>query len=303
MNAQGAQGARRWLPWLVAVAILAFLVREVRLDTLREALRHGPWLALAAYIVLEVVLALPADTFGTREALAAAGVRRPWREVLLARGASYLLGLLSYVAGQGGMGFHLARTGVPVGRSAGAVLLLMIANGIVLVLLGAAGLGIELARGGLEGAPTELLALTVAAAFSGTLAYLLVIAIRPRWLERYSLLAPLLEAGVAGHLRAIAARFPHMLLLVVLHWGAFRVWGIEVPFFLGLALNPIVLLIAALPVTPGGLGTTQALQVLFFGPYASAPIVLAFSLVHHVIGQMVQAAVGFVCLAILRREP
>lgn len=294
------QGARRWLPWLVALAILVFLVREVRLDALREAFRHGAWLALSLYIVLETLIALPADAFGTRAALAAGGVSRPWSEVLLARGASYLLGLLSYVAGQGGMGFYLARTGVPAGRSAGAVLLLMIANGIVLVLLGAAGLAIEMSR--LEGVRTDLLLLTIAAALSGTLAYLIVIAVRPRWLERYSLLAPLFEAGLGGHLRAILARFPHMLLLAALHWGAFRIWGIPVPPVRGLALNPIILLIAALPVTPGGLGTTQALQVLFFSPYASAPAVLAFSLVHHVIGLIVQAGIGFGCWTLLRRR-
>lgn len=294
------QGARRWLPWLAALAILAFLVREVRLDALREAFRHGAWLALSAYIVLETLVALPADALGTRTALAAAGVPRPWSDVLLARGASYVLGLISYVAGQGGMGFYLARTGVPAGRSAGAVLLLMIANGIVLVLLGAAGLAIELDR--LEGVRTDLLLLLIAAAFAGTLAYLIMIAVRPRRLERYSLLAPLFEAGVGGHLRAILARFPHMLLLAALHWGAFRIWGIPVPPARGLALNPIVLLVAALPVTPGGLGTTQALQVLFFSPYGSAPAVLAFSLVHHAVGLIVQAAVGFGCLALLRRR-
>lgn len=298
-----AAGARRWLPWLAALAILAVLIREVRLEPLREALRHGAWLALSAYIVLETLVALPADAFGTRTALAAAGVPRPWSEVLLARGASYLLGLVSYVAGQGGVGFYLARTGVPAGRSAGAVLLLMIANGIVLVLLGAAGLGIELRDPGqLEGVRTDLLLLTIALALAGILAYLTVIAARPRWLTGHGLLAPLFEAGLGGHLRAILARFPHMLLLAALHWGAFRIWGIAVPPVRGLALNPIVLLIAALPVTPGGLGTTQALQVLFFSPYASAPAVLAFSLVHHAIGLIVQAAVGLGCLTFLRRR-
>lgn len=305
----GLTVARRWLPWLVALALLAFLVSRVEPDSLLEALGRGPWLILAAYIVLEVVVSLPVDAFGTREGLAAAGIPRPWSEVLLARGASYLLGLLSYVAGQGGIGFYLARTGVPVGRSAGAVLLLLVANGIVLVVIGAVSLGIELVRGSLEGARTDLLLLTIAAALAGTLAYLGVIALRPKWLERFSFFAPLFEAGFGGHVRAILARFPHMLLLVLLHWGAFRVWGIAVPLVRGLALNPIVLLIAALPVAPGGLGTTQTLQVLFFGPWADAPtpdgraaVVLAFSLVHHVIGLVVQAVAGLVCLMVLRRR-
>src|SRR6185436_687754 len=179
-----AAGARRWLPWLVAAAILVLLVREVRLDELRAALGQGAWLALSAYIVLETVATLPADAFGTREALAAAGMPRSFSEVLVARGASYLVGLLSYMAGQGGMGYYLARTGVPVGRSAGAVLFMMIANGIVLVVLGAVGLGVELARGDLAGAPVGLLLLTIAGALGGTLAYLGVIAVRPGRLAR-----------------------------------------------------------------------------------------------------------------------
>ena len=65
---------------------------------------------------------------------------------------------------------------------------------------------------------TDLLLLVIAAAFAGTLAYLTVIAVRPRWLERHGLLAPLFEAGIGGHLRAILARFPHMLLLAA-HYG------------------------------------------------------------------------------------
>lgn len=303
------EAVRRWLPWLVAAAILAVMVREIRLEPLREAFQHGAYVALSLYIVFELVITLPVDAYATREALDAAGIPRPFLEVMYARGASYLLGLLSYIAGQGGMGFYLVRTGVPVARSAGAVLFLMIANGIVLVLLGAAGLAVEMARGGLAGVPTGLLALTIAAALGGTVVYGIVIALRPRWLARYGLLAPLFEAGVRGNVRAVAARFPHMMLLAVLHWLAFRIWGIAVPAVPGLALNPIVLLLSALPVTPGGLGTTQALQVLFFSPWATgaagddrAAAVLAFSLVHHVVNLVVQAAIGLACLAPFRRR-
>jgi uncharacterized membrane protein YbhN (UPF0104 family) len=307
MNAREA--ASRWLPWLVAAAILAVMVREIRIEPLREAFQHGAYLALSLFIVFELVIALPVDAYATRSALDAAGIPRPFLEVMYARGASYLLGLLSYIAGQGGMGFYLARTGVPMARSAGAVLFLMIANGIVLVLLGAAGLAAEMARGGLAGVPTGLLALTIAAALAGTVVYFIVVALRPRWLAERRLLAPLFDAGVRGNVRAVATRFPHMLLLVVLHWLAFRIWGIAVPAVDGLALNPIVLLLSALPVTPGGLGTTQALQVVFFSPWAPgatgddrAAAVLAFSLAHHVVNLVVQAVLGLACLAPFRRR-
>lgn len=296
------------LTWIVAAAILALLVREIRPDALREALRHGAWAALSLYIVFENALALGADAYATRQAFAVAGVRRRWSEVFLARGSSYLLGLLSYFAGQGGMGFYLARSGAAVGRSAGAVMLMMATNGIAIAVLAAAGLLAELGAGVLD-VPRELLWLGIAGVPAAIAVYLAVIAARPGWLARYGALAPLFEAGVGGHVRATVARLPHMALLTVLHWVAFLVWGIPVPALHGLALNPIVFLISALPVTPGGLGTTQAAQVLFFSPWSIATTadgraadVLAYSLVHHVVGLGVQCLLGLACLMVLRRR-
>jgi uncharacterized membrane protein YbhN (UPF0104 family) len=276
----------------------------VPVEALRAALRHGSYLVLCFYVLLETVVILPLDAFATREALTVVGVRRGFVELFLLRGATYLLGLLSYVAGQGGVGVYLARSGVRAGRAAGAMLLLMISNGIVMVLIAALGLLVDLPRD-----RREMLLVLVLGALAGIVLYLAVIAARPRWLAGRAALAPLFEAGLGGHLKAAAARMPHLLLLAALHWGAFRIWGIAIPFRRGLALTTVVLLAGALPITPSGLGTTQVLQVLFFGPWAAgadaaarAADVLAFSLVHYVFSLVWQALVGFVCLAALRRD-
>ena len=305
-----AATARRGLPWLVALAILTVLVREIRLEPLRDAFRHGAYLALAAYIVLETLLALPADAFAAREALAAAGVRRPWREVLQARGASYLLGLVSYMAGQGGMGWYLARTGVPVGRSAGAVLLLMITNGMVMVVLGAAGLGTALTRGALAGAPRELLFLTIAAALAGTVAYLGVIAARRGGPPAIASSHRSSRRGVAGHLPRFRGSPPphaaadHSPLGSVSDLGDRRAvlstWcGAESgrAAWWRRCRRP-----RRSGNDPGTAGAV--LQPLGDGAPTSdsrAAAVLAFSLVHHVAGLIVQGGIGLACLIPLRR--
>jgi uncharacterized membrane protein YbhN (UPF0104 family) len=276
----------------------------VPVDALRAALGHGSYLVFALYVLFETVAILPLDAFATREALSIAGIRRGFADLFLLRGATYLLGLVSYFVGQGGVGVYLARTGVRATRVAGAMLLLMISNGIVLVLIAGCGLLADLPAD-----RRELLLATIAAAFAGIVAYLAVIAARPRWLTRRPPLAPLFEAGVRGHLRAAACRLPHLLLMAVLQWGSLRIWGIPVPFWRGVSLMMVVLLVAALPITPSGLGTAQVLQVLFFGPWAAGADqaarsgdVLAQSLVHYVFGLLWQAAVGLACLALLRRR-
>ena len=303
LPAWASRWGRRWLPWLAAAAILAWLTTRVPLDALRAALRHGSYLPLAVFVLFETLAILPLDVFATREALAIVGVRRGFLELLLLRGATYLLGLVSYVAGQGAVGVYLARGGVRASRAAGAMLFLMISNGVVLVAIAALGLLVDLPRD-----RRELLLLLVLGALAGIALYLAVIGARPRWLTGRTALAPLFEAGVGGHLRAAAARLPHLLIMAALQWGAFLVWGIALPFWRTLALMTVVLLVAALPITPSGLGTSQVLQVLFFSPWAAgadaaarSADVLALSLVHYVFGVGWQGLVGLVCLAGLRR--
>lgn len=295
--------ARRALPWLAAVALVAWLFHRVPLDDVRAALRHGSYLALLPWVLLEYVLALPADAFATREALAVVGVRRSFAELLLARAATYLLGLLSYFASLGGIGWWIARSGTRASRATGGVLFLMVTNGMAIVLVAAAGLLADLPAD-----RRELLILLIGGTLLGMVVYLAVLAARWRWLAGWSVLAPLFEAGIAGHVRAVATRLPHMLALALLHWGAFRIWGVAVPFVQGTALMAVVLLISALPITPNGLGTTQVLQVLFFSAWAQgataearAADVLAFSLVHWAFSLVWQLGIGLTGLGFLRR--
>ena len=62
-----------------------------------------------------------------------------------------------------------------------------------------------------------------------------------------------------------------MLFLVLAYWGAMRLWGIEVPLSRGLAMITVVLFVYAVPVTPAGLGTTQAALVVLFSPFVPQP--------------------------------
>jgi hypothetical protein len=194
------------------------------------------------------------------------------------------------------MGFYLQRCGLATARAAGIVLFLLIVNTGLLFIMSSLGL----LAGALPGVPgLDALALGLAA---GMLAYLIVVSRRPRFLQGSRLLAPLLEAGWGGHLRAAAGRLPHAVILVLTFWGGLRLWGLPVPWLQGLAVIPVVLFLAALPITPAGLGTFQAGMVLLLSPYvplaapeARAAAVLAFSLVYHFLGLAIQSILGLWC--------
>ncbi len=287
--------AKLW-PVMLALAILAYLFARVPRAALWDALATGPWLWLGAYAVFVVLVVLLADAYATCVSLRVMGLRPQFSRIFLVRGATYLLGVLNYSLGQGALGFYLQRSGLATARAAGIVLFLLIVNSGLLLIMS----GLGLLAGALPGFPSLFpLALGLAA---GMLAYLIVVSLRPHFLQNSRLLAPLLEAGLGGHLRAAAGRMPHVLILVLTFWGALRLWGIPVPLLQGLVLIPVVIFLSALPITPAGLGTFQAGMVILLSPYvplaapeARAAAVLAFSLVYHFLGLAIQAMLGLWC--------
>lgn len=293
---------RRLLPWLVGAAILLALVYRVPAAALRGGLAHGPWGLLAAYTLPFILLTLAADAYATGVCLRIAGEPRPLGTLTLVRGATYLLGLLNYALGQGGIGLYLHRTGVRAVRGTGIVLFLLAVN--FGALAAAAALGIVLGGDELAGLRGTAVGILAAGA-----AYLGVLALRPAFLARREILAPLFEAGPLGHLAALAGRMPHLLLLILGHWGAMGIWGIRVPAGQALARMPAVILASVVPLSPSGLGTVQATQLLLFSPYAPAAsqaareaAVLSYSLAFTFLGLVTQALTGAVCLMSLRRR-
>jgi hypothetical protein len=288
----------------VAVGILLFLLHRVPFAALRSGLADGPWLALTAYTLPLAAVTLLADAFATQVCLRVTGEPRDFATLLLVRGATYLLGLVNYALGQGGIGFYLHRTGVRAVRGTGIVLFLMAINLGALALT--AALGLALPAGTRLGPQVQG---TVVGGLALGALYLAVVALRPALLTRREVLSPLFDAGVRGHLAALAGRLPHVLLLALGQWGALGIWGVRVPADHALALMPLALIVAALPVAPAGLGTLQAAQLFLFAPYAAAhdpagreAAVLSFSLAFSLLGLLFQAGVGVACLAALKRR-
>lgn len=227
-----------------------------------------------------------------------AGAARPtYRDVLLVRCASALLSLVNYGAGQGGVVYFLHRRhGMRLEISAGAILLTTAASVAVLAL--AAGIG--LLAGAVPDRP-ELRAVAWAA-LAALPAYVLLVALRPRFLVRRKLLRYLLAVPPVALVRVLGARVLHLGVLVGGHWLAMRLFDIAVPPAAALLRLPAMFLIGSVPISPAGLGTTQAAAMTLFGDYATAPdeaarqaTVLAYSLSCHVTGVVLLVLIGLAC--------
>jgi len=291
-------------PWLLGLVIVVAMATRVPFAAFRQALGHGPHLALAATNVAINVAVLVSDSIATWVGLIATRIRRRFGAVMVARGATYLLFVLNYAVGQGGFGYYLYRTGVAPLRATGAALFLLGTNFATLIVVTTIAWAV---RG--PDTASATMWWTLLGACGAYAVYLAVIAAAPRALARRQLLAPLFDAGLRGHLLAMLGRLPHVAVVVLAMWSAMRVWGIGVPLAVGLTTLPVVVIASALPISPAGLGTTQAALVYFFSGYATGATdadrgaaVLAFALVHFVYGVLASTAVGVVCAPLARRS-
>ena len=294
---------RSALPWLVGLAILVVIATRVPVAKFREAISHGPHVQLGVFALVSTAIVLCTDSLSTWIGLLALRIRRPLSHVFAVRGGSYVLFLVNYALGQGAFGYYLKRTGIAGLRAVGVTLFLIGTNLATMLLVTTATWMIAT-----DTPAHAALWWTLVGGSGGFLVYLVIIAVAPRFLAKIQILAPLFDAGMRGHAIAVFGRVPHVAMLVLSFWVAMRVWGIPVPVVAGLTLMPAVVIASVLPISPAGLGTTQAALVYFFSDYAAGATaddrqahVLAFAIVWLVYSIVAALVIGLACTPSAKR--
>jgi hypothetical protein len=297
----------RLTPWVVAGGVLTFLFWRTPFSAVADATRAANgWMILPALFGLAWIYV--ADSVATKKTFDWFLGEFSLTDALIMRGATYLLAAVNYGVGQGAIAYFARRlTGVTIRRATGVVLLIMGTN--VLLLLGLATLGVWLA----PSVPRQL-QMVILFGLAGTALYFLILNLRPAWLQCVPVLDVLLDAGTCGHLKALVIRIPHLVGLVFYSYTILYAFGVRVPFGQALLMLPVVFFVAVLPISVQGLGTSQAVAVILFSPYASGAkdsqdaAVLAASLVTQILALCFQMTVALICLLTdtgrhLRQQP
>ena len=252
---------RQALPFVVAIALMAVVLARIEWRAFLAHLAGVSHAAFLGFVVAFTLSLLAADSFATSNIYRRSipGIR--FRDVFVARGASYLPSLLNHHVGQAWLTWFMTRAyGVDVRRMIGATLLVYASwGGCVLGLACVALLAAGWPVGWL--APPLLLGLS----------YLGLLAVKPARLAENRVLGPLFEAGVLGHLSAMLVRLPHLLVLFFGTWLPFWFFGVKVPIREAVSYVPILMVAVTLPITPQGFGTRDALAALFFERFAALP--------------------------------
>jgi hypothetical protein len=284
----------RVLPWVVTAGLLLIVFKRISFGAVVDDVRRAPGWTLPAIFATVVAIYL-ADSFAIWKTFGWFLTRMSLSDVLLVRGATYLLAAINYNVGQGAIVYFVHRNaGTTIMRGVATTLLILGVNVLALLFLATTGLTIAPAI------PFAVKAL-VTVAWIGLGIYVALVALRPRWLDK-PVFEVLLNAGFAGHARALVVRLPHIASLVAFQFAALRAFGVHVPLVDAIALLPVTFLVAVLPISIQGLGTTQATMVYFFAHYASGDpkmqetAVVAASLVAQAVALSFQALLGVACL-------
>ena len=277
---------RRILSIVLTVAVFALLMRRVPAAALASALRDANLPLFLALMVPNTLFYFAWDTLVLAVVIRwfHGGVR--YRDLLPVRAASYVVGFFNTNLGRGAMAAYLARTlRTPFLELGSTVLFLVLTEYTQLViwgLLGLAGVRTEVSR--------SLLAVA-----AGVVVFWAVV----RWLlapRDWSLARTFRLATPSRYAQIVLLRAPMFLVSLVAHYFGAHAFGIHIPFLQMLTFLPVIFMIAALPVTVGHLGTTQAAWIFFFGSYAAAPRLLAFSLAAHLVFSATRALLGVLWL-------
>ncbi len=253
---------RRVLPFLLGAALLGWVLRRTSFSELSGALEHTNHAAFFGFALIALLTNLALDCVATSYIYRRTVCLVSFREFFVIRGASYLPSMLNHNLGQAWLTYYLAkRYRAPLWRVAGATLLVYGTNLAGLVLLGAVALI-------MSDEPPAWLAPILGVSLALGALYALLLRFGQGLLQRFQATRPLVEIGVTGHLLAILVRLPHVAALYLGTWLSFWFFGVWVPPTQALAYIPLLMLVAALPLTPGGVGTRDVTALSLLAPFA-----------------------------------
>ncbi len=291
---------RRAAAALLTIGILALVARRIPMAAFLHAFREADYRVFLACMIPNTLFYFCWDTLVLKRAIGWFHGDVAYRDLLPVRAASYVVGFFNTNVGRGALAAYLwRRLDAPFLELSSTVLFLVLTEYTQLVvwaMVGVLGFRREIT--------TSLLPVAgaVAAFWIAFIAYTRLKITPGRalaWLftpREWSILRTFRLAASVRYLEIVALRAPMFAVSLCAHYFAARAFGIRIPFGEMLTFLPVIFMAAALPITIAHLGTTQAAWIYFFGQYAAAPRLLAFSLAAHLTFSFTRAILGVLWL-------
>jgi hypothetical protein len=313
-------GLARWVPWLVTVAVFIYVFHRVPVDKVFEAaVRVNLWI-FVPLLVGDVAFHFFWDALVHTYLFRWFGTGLTYRGMLAVRGASYLLALLNFFMGQGGLALLMNRwKNLSLSRATSVIIFNIFNDYFLLLAFCLAGAfrlpDVDLAcfiRAGEEGDLVRFIVISWAFFALHLMFYRWFLPRVDGWerIKNNELLSTFNQAPVMLYFKLGIIKSPSFFVGIIVQYFALMAFDIRVPLLHMMVMIPIVWLIGAIPVTVMGLGTMQAAMIWLVarfaegsgGPGEIEAAVVAFSLLWTISYNLGLFVTGAVCVSRLPRS-
>ncbi|MFH1874663.1 MAG: lysylphosphatidylglycerol synthase transmembrane domain-containing protein [Pseudomonadota bacterium] len=278
--------AKKILPWVFALIIFIYLFHLYPLPKVLKAISYVNLWSFGAFVLGYFLFIYVIDSLVFTYAFRKYGYTVHLKDIFLARAVTYLIMIINYPASQVAFAYYLNRRyQIPVFQAMGVFLLIIFIDLLWIINLALVGSFFQqqLVMGLDIGHTVRSFAL---AAYIFTFIWL---AFWRRWpqkilgrpLFRWRFLEKQMgrqsfrvfqETKVKDMLILAVMRIPIHFTIIISMYVILLTFGVHIPFTKVLGNVPIVFFIGTLPITPGGLGTTNAAMVELLYPYVTGSI-------------------------------
>lgn len=268
----------------MAVAIFAYLFHLYPPQKIWESLQFVRLSTFIPFAIGYFFLIFFADTFALTRLLKRFGFAIHVKDLVAARGVTYLLMILNYAAGQAAFAYYLKRTHrIPLWEAFSLFFFIAFIDLYWVITLAFAGsfflnfniAGIELKKFVWIVAAIAYIIFILNLLFWRGPLYKKIESKNWRaihWIRKKDIFRLLKEAKISDYLKLAFLRIPIHISLIVSMYIVLKTFDVFVPFIQLLGNIPLVILTGTIPITPGGLGTTNAVMVELLKPYLKGPI-------------------------------
>lgn len=291
---RGVALLKKSAPWVVTALILYFLFEAVAFEDTWKAAQSARLEIFLPVVFIAVVLWFLIDSAAFAFLFSRFNADVTWAEARSLRGMTYLLTPINWNLGTAAVILHL-RTSKRIGalESTSTMLLYQAVDGMVLA--GFAGVGALLLPVSATSTSIRNIAFGVVVVSAVSLAFMMTNIGSFRWATRLRGLSVF-----QSHRRAVprdiailvTLKSVYFFVFIAVYWSGCAAFGVDLPFGFALASTPAVMMSAALPITPGGLGTQQAAMLYFYSPYGEEAAVLAFGFTFPAVLLLFRALLG-----------
>lgn len=271
---------------MIAVLIFSYLFKEYPPGKIWEAVKNAniPFflsIAITYFIILYFV-----DSYTVSKTLTRFGYPVSVKEIYPARGVTYLIMNLNYPASQAAFAYYLKRTrGVPIFEMLSVFFFIMVIDLYIVITLAFIGSFFQesIIRGVDIGRYVQIVVLIAYCVFIAQLVFWRgwfskLSGIKKEiklinWIKSKKIFVVFNEATVIDYIKIAVCRSPIHIAIILSLYIAVRAFGSYIPFVNVLGSVPIAFLIGTIPITPGGLGTTNVAIVELLSPHITGSMI------------------------------